>query len=265
MLNWAVFWFRRDQASSIEQLAEAFHAIYLDGAAAPPSADRVLLNLPANARKHTAKTKPSSRGVEKSTPERMLDRAAALFASKGYAATSTREIAAGLGMRKASLYYHIETKEDLLYAICESSLIQIRQDVESALSVRRPPMERVRALVDAHTASLLRDQDKHSATLAEMHTLSPERRAKLAALRDDYEDLVRGVLSEAQAAGALRSDIPIPFLCLSLLGLLNRVVIWYRPGGSLSPAQLGQLMSEVFLNGVARHPSTDRQVKSRRR
>ncbi len=42
-----------------------------------------------------------------------------LFSKKGYAATSTREIAAIPGIRKVSLYYHIENKDDLLYAICK--------------------------------------------------------------------------------------------------------------------------------------------------
>ena len=43
----------------------------------------------------------------RSTPERVLDTAAALFWEKGYAATTTREIAAAVGIQQASLYYHV--------------------------------------------------------------------------------------------------------------------------------------------------------------
>ena len=42
-------------------------------------------------------------------------------------------IAASLGIKKPSLYHHIEAKEDLLYDICRSSLEQIRRDVEAAI------------------------------------------------------------------------------------------------------------------------------------
>jgi TetR/AcrR family transcriptional regulator, cholesterol catabolism regulator len=256
MLNWAVFWFRQGQSSSIEEVAGFFRTIFLDGS----QADRrpVLLHLPDSRRRRTEKSKPP----RKTTPERMLDRAAALFSSKGYTATSTREIAAGLGMRKASLYYHIQTKEDLLYVIAKSSLEQIRGDVESALTNTADPLERVRVLISAHIHSLLRDQDKHAAALAEMHLLSPQRRAQVVALRDNYEEMVRSILQRAQAAGVLRADIPAKYLCLGLLGLMNRVVVWHRRKGPLAPAQLADLLTEVFLAGA--RSSTDRQVKSRR-
>jgi AcrR family transcriptional regulator len=46
--------------------------------------------------------------------EEILDAAAELFTSRGYAATSTRTIADAVGVRQASLYYHFTSKEELL-------------------------------------------------------------------------------------------------------------------------------------------------------
>jgi AcrR family transcriptional regulator len=46
--------------------------------------------------------------------EEILDAAAELFTSRGYAATSTRMIAEAVGIRQASLYYHVASKEELL-------------------------------------------------------------------------------------------------------------------------------------------------------
>jgi AcrR family transcriptional regulator len=189
--------------------------------------------------------------LPRSTSERLLNAAAALFSRKGYAATSTREIAALLGIQKASLYYHIGGKEDLIYAICKSSLEQIRNDVETALANAHDPLDRTATLVHAHIESMLRDQNKHSAALAELHALSPERLAQVRSLRDAYEDVVRSVLSDAQSAGALRQDIPVKYLCLILLGLMNRVEVWFRPSGDLSPGQLGRLLAVIFLAGAA--------------
>src|SRR5262249_23708165 len=51
------------------------------------------------------------------TRERILDIALDLFIRKGYAATSLREIAAELGFSKAALYYHFESKQDILLAL----------------------------------------------------------------------------------------------------------------------------------------------------
>jgi TetR/AcrR family transcriptional regulator, cholesterol catabolism regulator len=253
VLNWAVLWFRRGQELSADRLAALFTPIYLNGATVVPM--RSAITAPSLTRKH--QKPPSARPalIANSTSERMLEAAAVLFAQKGYAATSTREIATFLQIQKASLYYHIQSKEDLLYTICKSSLEQIRQDVETAIDNVCDPLERTRALVRAHIESMVRDQARHSAALSEMRALTAERFTEVLALRDAYEDLVRSVLQQAQEAGALRSDIPVKYLCLHLLGLMNRVEVWYRPDGPLSPAQLGEVLAVIFLTGAAAPPN----------
>ncbi len=256
VLNWAVLWFRRDQELSPEQLAELFTVIYLNGAAAPSERARLVFPEPRRSpTKSATRARGLSKASRKSTSIRLLDTAAASFSKKGYAATTTREIASLLGIQKASLYYHIETKEDLLYAICKSSLDQIRTDVATALAEVQDPVERTSRLIRTHIESLCRDQNTHSAARAEMHSLSEERLAHVMSLRDVYEDLVRSVLQEAQSAGALRRDIPVKYLCLSLLGLMNRVEVWFRPSGALSPRQLGEVFAMIFLTGAASVPS----------
>jgi AcrR family transcriptional regulator len=254
VLNWAVVWYRRDQALSADQLAGLFCPIYLDGAlAAPPPVSMGLPNLDNHGRNTRARSK-GGRGGRTATSQRLLDEAAALFATKGYEATSTREIAAALGIQKASLYYHIGSKEELLYNICKSSLEQIRTDVEAALQGVQDPMDRIGILICTHVESMLRDQKKHSVAVAEMHLLSHDRLAQVHSLRDAYENLVRSVLQGAQAGGLLRQDIPLKYLCLCLLGLMNRLEIWYRGKGPLSPHEFGQLLHEIFLTGAAARP-----------
>ncbi len=175
-----------------------------------------------------------------------------MFSEKGYAATSTREIAGILGIRKASLYYHIENKEDLLYAICKSSLERIRCDVAAALKEVKSddPLERIRALIRAHLENLVHGQVAHSVAVGEMRALSGARLQEVIALRDAYEDLVRQVLADGCKAGVLRADIGVKYLCLILLGLLNRVELWYRRGGPLSPGQLALVFEAIFLAGA---------------
>jgi len=240
ILNRAVRWFRPGQSLTEDELAQMFTSVYLRGAAA----GRVQF---AAASPRVEQTKPAPQ----STLERLLDAAATLFAQKGYAAASTREIAEILGIRKASLYYHVETKEDLLYNICKSSLQQIHNDVTDALGNVKEPRERIDILIRVHMTTLLRDLVANSVLFGEMRFLSGERLTEVIALRDSYEDVVRGVLSGARKAGVLRDDINVKYLCLFLLGLLNRVELWYRPEGGLSADELAVVFESIFLNGVA--------------
>lgn len=99
--------------------------------------------------------------------------------------------------------------------------------------------------------SLVRDQVAHSVAVGEMHALSGARLKEVIALRDAYEELVRSVLQDARKAGALRDDISVKYLSLILLGLLNRVEMWYRRDGPLSPDQLARVFEAIFLTGAA--------------
>jgi TetR/AcrR family transcriptional regulator, cholesterol catabolism regulator len=246
VLNWAMLWYRKGQMLSEEELARMFTSIYLAGAASAGKRPAFEMPDPRPARKK------KENDATQSTLERLLDAAAALFSKKGYAATSTREIAEILGIRKASLYYHMENKEDLLYAICKSSLERIRVDVAAALKDVKSddPLERIRALIRAHLENLVHGQVAHSVAVGEMRALSGARLQEVIALRDAYEDLVRQVLADACTAGVLRADIGVKYLCLILLGLLNRVELWYRSSGPLSPGQLARVFETIFLTGA---------------
>jgi AcrR family transcriptional regulator len=250
LMNWTALWFRENRALSAEHLAEILIKIFTNGVAR----EAVQIALPAFEplpKKPVQRARRLSHAATNGTLERLVEAAVALFSRKGYAATSTREVAALLGIQKASLYYHVQGKEDLLYVICKTSLERIRGDVERALQEVPGALERIHVLIRAHIKSMLRDAPEHTTTLAEMHALSPERFAQVLSLRDAYQDLVRSVLQDARDAGALRGDIDVKYLTLSLLGLLNRVLVWYDRSGPLSPSQLGELLAAVFLTGAA--------------
>lgn len=184
------------------------------------------------------------------TAKELRDEAARLFWEKGYSATTTRELAQSLGMQKASLYYHINSKEDLLYDICVESLGNIRDAVIRALADEGDPLTRLRAMIQAHVVSMLEDREKHATMLTELKALSPARRDEVVRLRDEYEGLVRGVISEGQEAGVLWQGASAKELELALLNLLNWTIFWYRSDGELSPESLAGLLERLYLEGI---------------
>jgi TetR/AcrR family transcriptional regulator, cholesterol catabolism regulator len=252
ILNHATLWFRREKGLNEDQLGEIFTKVFLEGAAT--SSVRPCLALPdlaPHGKKAAFRARKAHLAPDNPSLSRALEAAVGLFSRKGYAATSTREVAELLGIQKATLYYHVESKEDLLFLICQSSLTQIRMDVEAAFRDSSGPLERVQKLIWAHIESLLRDEAVHSTTFTEMHALSEKRFGQIMKLRDGYEHLVRSVLREAQEAGVLRQDIDSKYLAFALLGIMNRVTVWYRRDGPLSPNQIGRLLSALFLGGAA--------------
>lgn len=95
------------------------------------------------------------------------------------------------------------------------------------------PLERLQTLICSHIETLLRDEARHSTTFTEMHALSEQRLGQIKKMRDAYE------------------NIEVKYLSLALLGIMNRVMVWYRRGGPLPPHQIGRLFGALFLNGAA--------------
>jgi AcrR family transcriptional regulator len=186
-----------------------------------------------------------------STADRLLAGAADLFRRKGYAATTTRELSALLGIQNASLYYHMEKKEDLLFKLCVSTLEDVAKVFKSCLAETSDPIEQLKLIMLRYTTIALQDRDRHATMLIEIRALSDERRKQVVQLRDKNVALVRRTISAAQKAGQLRPDIKPKYLALALFNLLNWSIFWYRPDGELTPETIATMMSSIYLEGAA--------------
>jgi AcrR family transcriptional regulator len=184
------------------------------------------------------------------TSERILSTSAALFREKGYAASTTRELAGLLGIRKASLYHHIDTKEEILYQICIASLTRIINEISKSISAVASKDD-LRTMIRSHVAEIVGARDFHAVMLIEMRGLTPEHLVEVLALRDRYEKLIQDVVGQSQELGILRDDVAAKYLMLCLLNLLNWTIFWFRSGGELDADQLGDLLASIFLEGAS--------------
>jgi TetR/AcrR family transcriptional regulator, cholesterol catabolism regulator len=184
----------------------------------------------------------------RSTSDRLLEVAARDFRRYGYTSMSMRELAEALGIQKASLYYHIKSKDELLLRICMTSLDRITASVEEACA-SVPEEDRLRAAIRAHCSVALRDQDMHAVMLGEMRALTPVNVGLVRKRRANYEGVIRDLIGADQRAGRLRTDIPAKLLTLALLNLLNWTIFWYHFEGPWTADELSSSLTEIFLRG----------------
>lgn len=199
---------------------------------------------------------------EAPTRQRLLAIAASLFREQGYDRTRTRELSEHLGIQSASLYYHINNKEDLLYDICLAGIQEISAAVEKAAADDRKPVDQLKAVIAAHVLTALAAPDVHATMLLELKSLSKDRRQAIVTRRDEYERLIQGVLERCQDAGVVRTDIAARHLTLALLNLLNWTIFWFRPEGELGPDRIAEMLSTVFIDGAisAKAPTRKRRA-----
>ncbi len=167
---------------------------------------------------------------------KLLTIASDLFATKGYDATSIRDVAAAAGMNSASLYYHFPSKEEMFIAVENASVDKIHDRVAAALAVpRQDPWERLEAAAIAHCEALVdRSGFRVLMTLLFPPCLSDEVRKRLAARRDQFELMMAEVIE----ALPLAEDVDRLVFRKHYLGGMNAVGVWYSPGGRLRPADI---------------------------
>ena len=160
----------------------------------------------------------------------LISAAAQLFHRKGYDATSTREIAAQVGMQPGSPFYHFGNKQDLLLAVIVEGMKQAsqRQDTaRAALADNLPPREQLRTLIRNQFDVLLGpDSDFIPVMLYEWRSLNAEQRQTITQIKDDYEAAWTPVLQALHASGQLQA--PVQLARLMIFGALNWAVQWYQ-------------------------------------
>lgn len=177
----------------------------------------------------------------------ILHAAGRLFREKGYKGTTIRDIAAAVGMRSGSPFYHFKTKHDMLRAVVLDGMQSIYDAVIAAEQGVSDPRERFKRMLEAHLQALLGTdgRDFAAAVLHECHALDPDAAAEMSARKDRYEKRWADVLDELHAAGELHGDMHLTRLLL--LGAANWSTQWYRPQGGATPQQIADQLTTLVL------------------
>lgn len=153
-------------------------------------------------------------------------------------------------MLLGSLQYRFPSKEALLVRLMERAVTRATDAVRAATERTGEPLERLRLGVIAHLEVLLSGDDAVYVLLYDWRVLRGDAREAVVRLRDRYEALWDGILYGAAGAGHLRPGIDVRFLRLVGFGAINWVATWYRPGGTMTPAQIADAIFRTMALGI---------------
>jgi TetR/AcrR family transcriptional regulator len=179
--------------------------------------------------------------------QQMLEKAASLFASAGYEATSMQEIADAAGVSKALVYHYYRAKADLLFDMIEGHLKALAATVSNAARPSEPAEAQFRGFVAAVLEAYRDADDLHKVQLAHLGALPPERQVALRAIE---RDLVRHLVAILRALAPKTSETHLTPLAMSIFGTLNWKYLWFRPGRGIGEHEYADLVSDLFLNGL---------------
>lgn len=178
----------------------------------------------------------------------ILQRAAQLFAQRGYTATTMNEVAVACGVSKATLYHYVRDKHELLMQIAETHVTQLEALVQGITAHRMKPEARLRALIGAFMHAYANAQHEHRVLTEDVKFLRDAERRRVLGAQRRVVSVVAGTVGALRPAVAeAQLDKPIAML---LFGMMNWTFTWLKPGGALTHEALAPVVTEFFVAGL---------------
>ncbi|MTD13438.1 TetR family transcriptional regulator [Nakamurella sp. YIM 132087] len=199
-------------------------------------------------------TGPRLRLTREERRSQMLEVATDVFYERGYDQASLQEIATRMGLLKGSLYYYIDSKEDLLFDVIRTAHDELFDEVAGLAAGPGDAFERLERVIHGHVGWICAHLRWTRVFLHELRSLPVPRRQEVLASRHPYQTLLRTLILEAQRTGLARPDVHPPLAALTLLGALNWSYRWFTPNGESKPAAIAATIADLTLHGLRLPP-----------
>lgn len=177
---------------------------------------------------------------------RLLNSAVRCYASKGFQATTTRDISGGAGLSPAAMYVYYSSKEHLLYEISRMGHLRSLEELQLPASERGEAADELRALVFHHVAWHARYHVAARVNQYEIANLTPEHYEEIRQLRRDATALFRAAVVRGIEDGSFGPIDPTRVV-RAIMALSIDPVRWYRLDGPDSPEELGEFYANLAL------------------
>lgn len=181
----------------------------------------------------------------------ILRRFAEMVAERGYDQTAIGDVAAELGLSKGTIVHHYGSKLALLEKVHSDFMQRRLMEGRAVLEKLSNPAEQLGAMI--YCLLLIYRQDRTAAlafTREIPHFAADAEMAGVRELRDEYFDLVRGIISRGMGSGLFRAEDPT-IVTLQVFGMCNWSWTWLAPDGDRSIEDVAAIYTRTFLAGLA--------------
>jgi AcrR family transcriptional regulator len=199
------------------------------------------------------------RADRRSSEERwaaIVDAGSEVFRRLGYAQATLEDVAREVGINRATLYYYVADKEELLIAILDEPIYRMTSDLRDIAALDQSPTERLRLAMRQHMRALEENYPGLFVFLAEnLHLLTIGSDRDIQANAHEYGEVMIGLIEEGIASGDFRTDLDPRLMMFGIIGMLNWTHRWYTPDGKRTLAEIGDEFAELVLQGLTRPAS----------
>ncbi len=188
-------------------------------------------------------------GLNGSKRETIRIQASALFRSKGFAASSMRELAEAVGVEAPSLYNHIGSKSELLQHICFKVADAFALNIEAVEHSGGNALQKIEQLIRFHINLMLQNFDEVYVANHEWKHLEEPWLGQFLQRRKSYEKKLLQLIQEGIHEQLLNNINP-HVAALTILSAVRGIEFWQRHKNNVSPKELENNMVEHLINGI---------------
>ena len=193
-----------------------------------------------------SKIKPGKNGSRK---EVIIQKAAALFRTKGFAAASMRELAVDVGVEAPSLYNHIGSKAELLQAVCFKVAEEFMGQLNTACASKEKTPVKIESIIRFHINIMMTAFDAVFVANHEWKHLPEPFLSDFLQQRRNYEKKLVALIEEGIKKKELKKMDPYVAV-LTLLSAVRGLEFWQRHKKNFSTQVLADDMVNHLLNGL---------------
>jgi AcrR family transcriptional regulator len=162
-----------------------------------------------------------------------------------------------LGASKASLYYHIKNKEEILRLIFLTVLTVSEEPLRRIVEADLPPREKLCKAIEHQTAVAANRSPAMTVFYREQPHLTGPFAREIILRKKTYERYFEHIIEEGQAAGVFQPTADPKIITFGLLGMCNWLSQWYRADGQYTPQQIAEMFIAMVEQGLVIMPPID--------
>ena len=191
--------------------------------------------------------------AKESRSDQLLETATLLFKEKGYHNTSMQDLADALGMQKGSLYYYINSKEELLRELLEQATSILGAHIDEIYAADLSASEKLRRALENHGQAIMDHLNLVTVYLQEYRSLPLERLEEVLVAREHYEERLMQILQDGITSGEF-NPVDVKMTVFGFLGMLNWTHQWFSPEGELTSEEIAVILADLALQAVSKKP-----------
>ena len=166
---------------------------------------------------------------------------------KGYKGASVQEISDLVGLHKSTLFHYFKRKEDILLAVLETAIWKAIEFIEEIVDDKNlPPEEKLKRAIFGHIDWMVRYIDNVSVYHSEIRYLSGSNKRKYMRSRKQYESCFIRLIDQVKGQSSENfRGLDTRIVAFGILGMINWVVKWYKPRGSLKPEDIAKVFYRI--------------------